>query len=811
MPDLQNSTLLKYMNENSEEFEITTKSGVLSIKYIQIWRIILIEDYEGCILSLLRNLRRKFLFDYLIYVEKTLTIFENFGMFNVIENVEPESIETIHHIHSLCSTTKEEKVIDSIWRTIKVLVNTEGNTSISTLLEIAQELFNMILKHTILEQEEVIPDWLRKELKQKTRIKRTPSQKVDIDYLHSIVKNTTEIEYGPRILELLHELVIIPLITFERRESKNFENLDSRLLRRKTGAFYTPQEIAHRLASETLFAWFNSQTSIDIYNYEEVQNLSPNEKRKAIEKLKEIRIIDPAVGAGVFLIAAGEWLFNTRIILNDQTAEDQIRLEIATENLFGVDIQNESVEITRKRIWLWIQKVDCITPEELQSQIKCGNSLIGEIRQEAKTNGTGFHWWKQYDSIIQQHQGFDIVLGNPPYGNIIGDEKKKEILSYQIYDVSTGRKGSWNAASLFIVRSTELLRKNGYLGLLLPNSILRVNQFTKTRNFILKFLKPHMIIDEASPIKDVTLEMFSLIAMKSECTKETVEIVSKRPNMEYIHEIPFASLKITGIFTIYYDTLLDKVLDKGKTGVLSATRGTDIPKESTSKKRDRKFEIPYITSGRSVKRYRIIKKHLKYSNDTFRCKPALIHSYNNDLLVATKNYPYPRCTMKEKGIIHGGGIVRIKMNEKFDPRVIGLILNSRLIQYICIRYFTNYSQLTTCLNTGIMENIPIAYPENPDIFRLVFLQLEEIYNNGEEYQDELYGVETLANALVYELYLMTNSLLLDFLGKIKNELMESDRKTRIKILDRASNHPRVQEVYANPLVKRIEQASRRDY
>jgi hypothetical protein len=208
------------------------------------------------------------------------------------------------------------------------------------------------------------------------------------------------------------------------------------------------------------------------------------------------------------------------------------------------------------------------------------------------------------------------------------------------------------------------------------------------------------------------------------------------------------------VLPIYYDDIFKGVLERGSTSQLTASRGRDIPKIHTRKKPEPGYDIPYITSGRSVRRYHINEQHVSFTNDWFLQDSALKDSFENELLVATKNYRYPRCVLKPKGVIHGGGIVNISPQyDNADLRVLGLILNSKLIRQICVRYLTNYSQLTCCLNTGIMEELPLIVPDQKEVYSILFDSLTSHYSGS---MDKMYEtanlVERFSDALVYSLY-----------------------------------------------------------
>jgi hypothetical protein len=301
-----------------------------------------------------------------------------------------------------------------------------------------------------------------------------------------------------------------------------------------------------------------------------------------------------------------------------------------------------------------------------------------------------------------------------------------------------------------------LLNTGGQLGFLVPNSVLRVKQFTKTREFLLMNSRLRKIVDEGSPFEGVTLEMVSLfIDRKTTSRNQAVSVESRRTGLEQSNSVSLTVLNNTKIFPLYFDDIFKNILEKGSRNQLIAVRGRDIPKKNTRREADSAYSIPYITSGRSVRRYHLDSKHLIYTDDWFHQDSALTESFENEFLVATKNYRYPRCILKPTGIIHGGGIVKIiPQFEKVDLRVLGLILNSKLIRNICVRYLTNYSQLTCCLNTGIMEELPIVFPERPIIYSLLFDSLTSTYSNQNAQSLETrVWLERLSDALVYSMYL----------------------------------------------------------
>jgi hypothetical protein len=336
-----------------------------------------------------------------------------------------------------------------------------------------------------------------------------------------------------------------------------------------------------------------------------------------------------------------------------------------------------------------------------------------------------------------------------------------------------------------------LLRQDGELALLIPNSILRVKQFTKTRQFILEHLKLWKITDEGSPFDDVTLEMVTIFCAKQKHESDfDVKVESRRPGFEQKNSVPMRLLHSSKIFSIYHDEIFEMILKKGQRNLLVASRGRDIPHEFVKQSKTKGFTIPYITSGRSVHRYLIDTEYQTYTNDWYLRNNGLKKSFSNEFLVATKNYRFPRSVIKPVGMIHGGGIVQITSTSgEINMKTLGLILNSRLIQYICTRYLTNYSQLTTCLNTGIIEELPIILPEYPEVYAILFDSLSRLHNEEQSLEHDrcIKILETVSEALVYDLYFGNSRVLEKEVTKIV-EINRSQNKSLLNLCENLNSN-----------------------
>ena len=210
------------------------------------------------------------------------------------------------------------------------------------------------------------------------------------------------------------------------------------------------------------------------------------------EAVRNIKIIDPACGSGAFLITAFEFLLNYNKYLDDKIFDlvgtsdlfsDRTK-EILQNNIFGVDLNKESVEITKLSLWLKTADKNK-TLASLENNIKCGNSLIDDPEI---AGDLAFNWKKEFPEIFA-NDGFDIVVGNPPYGVNFDDKTKKYLLEfdklvpdYEIY-------------IYFISLYRKILKNNGYLSYIFPNTFLSTLFGKKYRENLFNTITVKEIID----------------------------------------------------------------------------------------------------------------------------------------------------------------------------------------------------------------------------------------------------------------------------------------------------------------------------
>ena len=192
------------------------------------------------------------------------------------------------------------------------------------------------------------------------------------------------------------------------------------------GTVYTPYFVAKQLAEKLVSYWFNS--------------LENNEKRK--NAYNNLKVLDPAVGTGIFLIAAGNVILEKIIHKSPSVASISLKKCILDKNLYGIDTDKSACYVTKIKLLLWLieEKTDVIFDlTELKLNINIGDALIGflqiakglkntEIKKETLSDAYHLHFQKEL-AIYQLPEHLDflevIKLINTKYSNIAEKENFK--------------------------------------------------------------------------------------------------------------------------------------------------------------------------------------------------------------------------------------------------------------------------------------------------------------------------------------------------------------------------------------------------
>lgn len=225
----------------------------------------------------------------------------------------------------------------------------------------------------------------------------------------------------------------------ETLDSNDKPKMQKSAERKRKGIYYTPPDftsfITHNTIKKIINEKIEQEAKKEGLKKELIETAQPDKKylrywQKCLDLIRQIRIVDPACGSGAFLISAYDILEETyrdiidQIVFHEEskntTLYDNIPEFILHDNLYGVDLSPQAVEITQLALWIRsAEKGKSLT--DLSNNIICGNSLVSD----PSVNKQAMKWEDKFHDIFSREEsGFDCVIGNPPWERIKLQERE---------------------------------------------------------------------------------------------------------------------------------------------------------------------------------------------------------------------------------------------------------------------------------------------------------------------------------------------------------------------------------------------------
>jgi type I restriction-modification system DNA methylase subunit len=416
--------------------------------------------------------------------------------------------------------------------------------------------------------------------------------------------------------------------------------------RKKDGVFYTPEYITRYIVGNTLGRLCEEKKAALSLLIEAPAIANPKKLTKDQEKhkqnildyrawLENLKILDPACGSGAFLNQALEFLIREHTAVRDRllpfqdlTLNYEIETAILEHNLYGVDINEDAVEIARLSLWLrTAQRGRTLT--DLSGKIVCANSLLAMPFEEGS---------------------FDVVIGNPPYFNIQKFGAKSPI----VQTIQTTYSEIWQDKSdiLFYFIALAIKMTKNKVGFIISNAFMFSDKAKKLRNYILENttvskitnFEQYMVFEDAS----ITSAIIELDKIKTDKRTKAYNFIEKNYNQSDVYDMLSnkanyfeVNLKKDNVFALVDDKIntlnekIDSSYSKLNT-IFKIGKGMETAANNVFqfKEYPTKFPKEFIKkrmSGEIIKKYTIdeTKEYLLYFEDitTFEELPQSIQNH----------------------------------------------------------------------------------------------------------------------------------------------------------------------------------------
>ena len=496
--------------------------------------------------------------------------------------------------------------------------------------------------------------------------------------------------------------------------------------RKQDGVFYTPQYITKYIVENTvgrLCTEKKKELKIIEEDYSSDQRRQLQTKKRLMDQLQqyrkwllEITILDPACGSGAFLNAALQFLIAEHKHIDEMEAKltgssivfQDVENSILEHNLYGVDINEESVGIAQLALWLRTAKPHRKL-NSLNENIKCGNSLISD---PAIAGDKAFNWQEQFPNVFE-NGGFDVVIGNPPY--VFAREKVSEEDKSYYSQVYESAKYQVNTYIIFMEQSLLLAKKNAIIGLIVPNSWLMTYSGEALRKIFIERASVDKIVNlYGKSFEDANVEtVISIMKNSVADTNHTIEILKtdeKSSSFDFLHSKKQNDFSHNPgyEFLVFQDYLSESITNKlregcrgldevacVKAGLQAYEKGKGIPKQSAEDVKSRPYDYTYqfnedtykYLDGSNVLRYAINWTGQWLWYGIHLAAPRTLNLFTDEKIIVREiTSEFPHCLnavyTSDTYLYNRSNIAVInREGENFSLKYILVLLNSTLLSF----------------------------------------------------------------------------------------------------------------------------------
>ncbi|HVM62437.1 MAG TPA: TaqI-like C-terminal specificity domain-containing protein [Verrucomicrobiae bacterium] len=556
---------------------------------------------------------------------------------------------------------------------------------------------------------------------------------------------------------------------------------DTNELRKKEGIYYTPRYIVDYIVAHTV------GKKIDPILKEALALLGYKNYRGALAKIRElsqIKVLDAAMGSASFLLRAFDTFVDAYAAYNAECAKckqahgqttgmlfdagrelpepvEHVGRLVVTENIFGVDLDEQAVEVAKLNLWMRLMKVEREFIREsvtirtngdkplnllptLSNNLKRGNSLIDD---PAVAGDAAFNWKNEFPDIMQRGVpaeagsakggGFDCVIGNPPYvllQDAFRDQSQLDYLRNQ-YAVASYKVDTYH---LFVERGVRLAGPGGYCSMITPANFLTNNYLAPLRRFLLDNSRvDHILILDGGVFHGISVDNAIFVVAAGDHTSGAFLIMHATVEGESIHETSKASISATKALgdrnilftgdstsglTSLWERLQDKCCPLGNLAYVNFGKQLrdrskypdDVVKVKDVRQIQRRYKPCY--TGENVTRY-----HVEWNN--LACLDAEEARYGgcwdptrqnakNKLLTRQVGL-YPEFALDTRGYQCLNTIFMVSPKRKgVDPHLLLGVLNSRLLRAYWGAHFYDQRRTFPKIKGTYLERLPISVDDS---------------------------------------------------------------------------------------------------